>query len=55
MPLPELDNLARIGKLKQELPEQNELAGLLRSGQVRRNAVRHNIRTMSIFRRAKIR
>jgi hypothetical protein len=35
MPLPELDNLARIGKLKQELPEQNELAGLLRSGQVR--------------------
>ena len=35
MPLPELDNLARIGKLKQEPAEQNELAGLLRSGQVR--------------------
>ncbi len=35
MPLPELDNLARIGKLKKEPAEQNELAGLLRSGEVR--------------------
>ena len=35
MPLPELDNLARIGKLKAEPPAANELAGLLHSGNVR--------------------
>ena len=35
MPLPELDNLVRIGKLKREPPAQNELDGLLRSGRVR--------------------
>ena len=35
MPLPELDNLVRIGKLKAEPPAQNELDGLLRSGRVR--------------------
>ena len=35
MPLPELDNLVRIGKLKAEPPADNELAGLLRSGRVR--------------------
>lgn len=35
MPLPELDNLARIGKLKTEPPAPSELAGLLRSGDVR--------------------
>ena len=35
MPLPELDNLVRIGKLKAEPPAPSELAGLLRSGQVR--------------------
>ncbi len=34
MPLPELDNLVRIGKLKAEPPAPSELAGLLRSGQV---------------------
>ena len=35
MSLPELDNLVRIGKLKAEPPAPSELAGLLRSGQVR--------------------
>lgn len=35
MPLPELDNLVRIGKLKAEPPADNELARLLRSGRVR--------------------
>ena len=35
MPLPELDNLVRIGKLKAEPPATSELAGLLRSGSVR--------------------
>ena len=35
MPLPELDNLVRIGKLKTEPPAPSELAGLLRSGGVR--------------------
>ena len=35
MPLPELDNLVRIGKLKAEPPAASELAGLLRSGSVR--------------------
>ena len=35
MPLPELDNLVRIGKLKAEPPAASELAGLLRSGNVR--------------------
>lgn len=35
MPLPELDNLVRIGKLKAEPPEQSELAGLVRSGTAR--------------------
>lgn len=35
MALPELDNLARIGKLKVEPAAANELAGLLHSGTVR--------------------
>jgi hypothetical protein len=35
MPLPELDNLVRIGKLKAEPPADSELSGLLRSGRVR--------------------
>lgn len=35
MPLPELDNLVRIGKLKAEPPAASELSGLLRSGSVR--------------------
>jgi hypothetical protein len=35
MPLPPLDNLVRIGKLKAEPPAQAELDGLTRSGQVR--------------------
>ena len=35
MPLAELDNLARIGKLKVELPAASELEGLLRSGSAR--------------------
>ena len=35
MPLPELDNLVRIGKLKAEPPATSELTGLLRSGSVR--------------------
>jgi hypothetical protein len=35
MPLPELDNLVRIGKLKAEPSAPSELAGLLRSGNVR--------------------
>ena len=35
MPLPELDNLVRIGKLKTEAPAQSELSGLLRSGSLR--------------------
>ena len=35
MPLPELDNLVRVGKLKSERPAQNELQGLVRSGRVR--------------------
>ena len=35
MPLPPLDNLVRIGSLKQEPPEQSEIDGLLRSGGVR--------------------
>lgn len=35
MPLPELDNLVRIGKLKAEPPATSELTGLLRSGNVR--------------------
>lgn len=35
MPLPELDNLVRVGKLKAEPPAPSELAGLLRSGSVR--------------------
>jgi hypothetical protein len=35
MPLSELDNLVRIGKLKVEPPAQAELDGLIRSGKVR--------------------
>ena len=35
MPLAELDNLARIGKLKAEPPAASELQGLLRSGSAR--------------------
>lgn len=35
MPLPELDNLVRIGKLKAEPPATSELTRLLRSGSVR--------------------
>lgn len=35
MPLAELDNLARIGKLKPEPPAASELEGLLRSGTAR--------------------
>ena len=35
MPLPELDNLARIGKLKAEAGTQAEFDGLMRSGLVR--------------------
>lgn len=35
MPLPELDNLVRIGKLKAEPSATSELAGLLHSGSVR--------------------
>lgn len=35
MPIPALDNLARIGKLKTELSERAEFEGLLRSGRVR--------------------
>ncbi len=35
MPLPELDNLARIGKLKAEPGTQSEFDGLVRSGNVR--------------------
>jgi hypothetical protein len=33
--LKELDNLVRLGKLKQESPSQRELDGLLRLGKVR--------------------
>ena len=35
MSLPELDNLVRIGKLKEEAPSQVEFDGLIRSGQLR--------------------
>ena len=35
MSLPELDNLVRIGKLKEEEPSQVEFDGLLRSGLLR--------------------
>jgi hypothetical protein len=35
MPLPELDNLVRIGKLKAEPGTQSEFDGLMRSGSVR--------------------
>ncbi len=35
MSLPELDNLVRIGKLKEEAPSQIEIDGLIRSGKVR--------------------
>ena len=35
MSLPELDNLVRIGKLKEEAPSQIEFDGLIRSGQLR--------------------
>jgi hypothetical protein len=35
MTLPELENLARIGKLKREPPSPRELEGLLRSGEAR--------------------
>ena len=35
MSLPELDNLVRIGKLKQEAPSQIEFDSLIRSGQLR--------------------
>lgn len=37
MSSPELDNLVRIGKLKQEPPADAELTGLLRSGKARLN------------------
>lgn len=35
MPSPELDNLVRIGKLKEEPPSRSELEGLIRSGEAR--------------------
>ena len=35
MPLPELDNLVRIGQLKTETAAQTEFDGLVRSGTVR--------------------
>ena len=35
MSLPELNNLVRIGKLKEEAPSQIEFDGLIRSGQLR--------------------
>ncbi|HEX7749119.1 MAG TPA: hypothetical protein VF445_10235 [Bordetella sp.] len=35
MPLPQSDNLARVGQSKAEPPAQAELDGLIRSGQVR--------------------
>ena len=35
MTSPELDNLVRIGKLKRELPSDEEIAGLLRSAEER--------------------
>jgi hypothetical protein len=35
MPLPELDNLVRIGRLKAEPGTQSEFDGLMRSGKVR--------------------
>ena len=35
MPLPQLDNLVRIGKLKNEAPAQSEIEGLLHSGEAR--------------------
>jgi hypothetical protein len=35
MPLPSLDNLVRIGKLKAEPPAPSEIQGLIRSGMVR--------------------
>ena len=35
MSLPELDNLVRIGKLKEEEPSQVEFDGLIRSGLLR--------------------
>lgn len=35
MPLPELENLVEIGKLKRELPAQAELDGLIHSGEAR--------------------
>lgn len=35
MPSSELDNLVRIGKLKEEPPGRSELEGLIRSGEAR--------------------
>ena len=35
IPLPELENLVRIGKLKAELGTQSEFDGLMRSGNLR--------------------
>jgi hypothetical protein len=35
VPIPQLDNLVRIGKMKEEAPAQAELDGLVRSGSVR--------------------
>ena len=35
MPVPQLDNLVRIGKLKHEAPAEEELAGLKRSARAR--------------------
>jgi len=38
MSSPELENLARIGKLKREPPAEDEIEGLLRSAQERPSA-----------------
>jgi len=50
MPLTELDNLVRIGKLKMETPAPSELAGLMRSGSVRlADALREELSLESRF------
>lgn len=46
MSLPELDNLVRIGKLKEEKPSQVEFDGLIRSGQVRLEDAQNKVNSL---------
>jgi hypothetical protein len=50
MPIPQLDNLAKIGKLKAESAASGEFDGLLRSGSARlRDATNTNLHIDSRF------